>query len=187
MSRIIVDAIRNSSAGSDGITLSSDGKVAFPNTSTGKVLQVVQGTLTSKVSTTSSSMVDTGLSAAITPSATSSKVLIHVQLGSFSNNDKSKRAFANIVRGSTNIFVGDAADGDEVTIALNTRSDSSNYIQVPCSIHYLDSPSTTSATTYKVQMSRGADTGTVVLNAPHTNDANSGNTGSSIILMEIAA
>ena len=38
MSRIIVEAIRNSSASSDGITLSSDGKVAFPNTSTGKIL-----------------------------------------------------------------------------------------------------------------------------------------------------
>ena len=40
MSRIVVDSIRNSSASSDGITLSSDGKVAFPNGGAGKVLQV---------------------------------------------------------------------------------------------------------------------------------------------------
>ena len=45
MSRIIVDSIRNSSASSDGITLSSDGKVAFPNTRTGKSLQVQSVTI----------------------------------------------------------------------------------------------------------------------------------------------
>ena len=42
MSRIVVDAIRNSSASSDGITLSSDGKVAFPNGGAGKILQVLE-------------------------------------------------------------------------------------------------------------------------------------------------
>ena len=76
MSRIIVDSIRNSSAGSDGITLSSDGKVAFPN-NTGNILQVVSTTKTDTASTTSNdSFVDiSGMSVTITPSATSSKIL----------------------------------------------------------------------------------------------------------------
>ena len=77
MSRIIVDSIRNSSASSDGITLSSDGKVAFPNTSTGKVLQAVQVVKTSKQSVQSQTMVDiTGFELTITPSAASSKILL---------------------------------------------------------------------------------------------------------------
>ena len=78
MSRIIVDSIRNSSASSDGITLSSDGKVAFPNTSTGKILQVMQAVKTDTQSLSSSATpVDiTGLSITITPASSSSKFYI---------------------------------------------------------------------------------------------------------------
>ena len=77
MSRIIVDSIRNSSASSDGITLSSDGKVAFPNTSTGKILQVVSSHKVNAFATTNSSFVDiTGLSRTITPTVASSKIQI---------------------------------------------------------------------------------------------------------------
>ena len=126
MSRIIVDSIRNSSASSDGITLSSDGKVAFPNTSTGKILQVVEGTLTSGFTTSSQTMVDVGLSATITPSSSSNKILILLSLGSFVNRTSHKRAFANILRGSTVLFVGDAATGEEVTIARSWRTAQDN-------------------------------------------------------------
>ena len=80
MSRIIVDSIRNSSASSDGITLSSDGKVAFPNTSTGKILQVVQTVKTDTLTTTSvvssGGYEDlTGLAVTITPQSASNKIL----------------------------------------------------------------------------------------------------------------
>ena len=77
MSRIIVDAIRNSSASSDGITLSSDGKVTFPNTSTGKLLQVKTTTKTDHFTSTSASWVDiTGLSVDMTLSNSSNKILM---------------------------------------------------------------------------------------------------------------
>ena len=79
MSRIIVDAIRNSSAGSDGITLSSDGKVTFPNTSTGKVLQIVSTTKTDTASysnATQSYWNNTDFKVTITPSSASNKILI---------------------------------------------------------------------------------------------------------------
>ena len=90
MSRIIVDSIRNSSASSDGITLSSDGKVTFPNTSTGKLLQVVQTMKTDTFSsTTATTWTDiTGVTVNITPSSTSSKILVTYQ-GACSSSDDS--------------------------------------------------------------------------------------------------
>ena len=61
----------------------------------------------------------TGLAATITPTRSDSKILVQVSLGSLSNNERQKRAFMNIVRDSTNVLVGDAATGHEVTAALS--------------------------------------------------------------------
>ena len=85
MSRIIVDSIRNSSASSDGITLSSDGKVAFPNTSTGKIIQVVSTTTNAAASYSITNAYEnnssniyylTALDTVITTTAANSKILI---------------------------------------------------------------------------------------------------------------
>ena len=81
MSRIIVDSIRNSSASSDGITLSSDGKVAFPNTSTGKILQVQNAVKTAVASNNLAtntwwSVYNAGLQVSLTPSSASNKILL---------------------------------------------------------------------------------------------------------------
>ena len=92
----------------------------------------------------------------------------------------------NIVRGSTNVITGDAATGHEVTAAVCSRSADDNHIQIPVSFMVLDSPATTSATTYKVQLSRGADSGTVYLNGTAGGDSYSGNTASTIIVMEVS-
>jgi hypothetical protein len=105
MSRIIVDSIRNSSASSDGITLSSDGKVAFPNTSTGKVLQVVEGSTTTTVSTTSAGYIDTGLSQAITPLQTGSQILVIVsQHVGFERYSTSNGASLKLLQDSTVLY-----------------------------------------------------------------------------------
>ena len=158
----------------------------LPAGSAGGIIQVRQGTLTSKFNTASSTMVDSGLSVTITPTRSDSKILVQVSLGSLSNNERQKRAFMNIVRDSTNVLVGDAATGHEVTAALSTRSSDDNYIQVPVSFMVLDSPATNSATTYKVQLSRGSDSGTVYLNGTAGGDSYSGNTASTIIVMEVS-
>ena len=158
----------------------------LPSGSSGGIIQVRQGTLTSKFNTASSTMVDSGLSVTITPTRSDSKILVQVSLGSLANSSALKRAFMNIVRGSTNVIVGDAATGDEVTAALNTRSADDNHTQIPVSFMVLDSPATTSATTYKVQLSRGADSGTVYLNGSAGADAYGGNTASTIIVMEVS-
>ena len=153
----------------------------------GNIIQVVQSTLTSGFTTTSTSMVDMGLSAAITPSSASNKILIMLSLGSFMCVTQYKRAFANILRDSTVLFVGDAATGEEVTIARTFRGTQDSYCMDPVSRTFLDSPNTTSATTYKVQVSVASDGGTMYVNRPETLDANGGNTASSLLLMEVAA
>ena len=153
----------------------------------GKILQVVQATLTSGFTTTSTSMVDLGLSATITPSSASNKILIMVSLGNLMCVTQYRRAFANILRGSTVLFVGDAATGEEVTIARTYRGTQDSYCMDPVSRTFLDSPNTTSATTYKVQVSVAPDGGTMYVNRAGTLDANGGNTASSLLLMEVAA
>ena len=132
-------------------------------------------------------MVDCGLSVTITPKFNTSKILVQVSLGSLSNNERYKRAFMNIVRGSTNVITGDAATGHEVTAALNSRSADDNHIQIPVSFMVLDSPATTNAITYKVQLSRGSDSGTVYLNGSAGADSYAGNAASTIIVMEVSA
>jgi len=114
-----------------------------------RILQVVQGTTTTPTSTTSGSNVDTSLSATITPQSTSSKIFAMVTQTVFLTSAPTDTAF-QLVRTSTaiatNKFVGYGnTSANVVTWALN----------------YLDSPSTTSATTYKTQMRRDAGSGTI--------------------------
>ena len=150
-----------------GNVLTSDGST-WASVAGGKVLQVVTGTTTTQVDTSSTTLVDTGLSAAITPSATSSKVLCLVSQ-SVSHNGRSVGRLV-LLRTTTNIY-----DTIEVGDADNQRT-----------LHFaafLDSPSTTSATTYKTQMARFAQSGTINI---QRND--SGSAGkSTIILAEIGA
>ena len=171
MSRIIVDAIRNSSASSDGITLSSDGKVAFPNTGVGKILQIVSTTKTDSFTTTSTSYTDiTGLSASITPSSTSSKVYAIVQVNSAAST---RYASFRLVRGSTNIAVGTDITGSQeaatFTAGSNTSNSYDNLVVRNQSMGILDTPSTTSATTYKLQGRINYGTGDLYVNRqPYT-------------------
>ena len=110
----------------------------------GKVLQVVTDTLTSEYTTGSTSFNDTGLTLNITPAATSSKILIIAHLGGIYSNTSANKFIFTCLRGSTNLgdstwgfgFMAGFTDGR----ALNGDG-----------FTFLDSPSTTSATTYKVQ------------------------------------
>ena len=189
MSRIVVDAIRNSSASSDGITLSSDGKVAFPN-NTGNILQVVQAVKTDVFTSNSTTYTDiTGLNLAITPSSTSSKILVNVSFNHQSNAQDRWRAF-QITRGSTAIYIGNA-DGSRTRASVHSglASGSGDAVtQQNSFIQFLDSPSTTSAVTYYLQgkVQSGAY---FVINRSRVDDNADyiGRTASSITLMEVAA
>jgi hypothetical protein len=115
----------------------------------GKVLQVKQTNKTSTFSTTSTSFVDvTGLNVSITPSSTSNKILVIVDLQVGSRNDS--QCMFNLLRDSTSINKGDASSNR--IQCFNETQSGENYGQSSSSTHFLDSPSTTSATNYKVQM-----------------------------------
>ena len=163
MSRIIVDSIRNSSASSDGITLSSDGKVAFPNTSTGKILQVKTNTTRDATGSVhcnpSNTYVDiTHQNVTITPSATTSKIKISFhQFGETASSPHQyllavKRAISG---GATTVIEAPAAGnrGRGMTMLTdNYNADYDSTAEIAQMSNYLDSPNTTSAVTYTVQI-----------------------------------
>ena len=143
----------------------------------GKVLQVVQTVKTDTFSTTntySGGFADiTGLSVAITPSATSSKVLVLVQIY---NSVDSNTQFFNLIRGSTNLLQP-GSGSLKATIANDGNMGN-------VSITFLDSPSSTSETTYKVATAREAS-GTVYVNRRQDSDNHTGS--STITAIEIGA
>ncbi len=151
----------SSSANNRVFTLpdSADATLLTSTSATGKILQVVQAVKTDTFSTTSGSLVDiTGLSLSITPSATSSKILVNV---SFNHSITSVDRWMQfqLVRGSTAIYLVDAASSRtraSVFTSLFDASGRSTHI-MNSHIHFLDSPNTTSATTYKLQCARQND------------------------------
>jgi hypothetical protein len=141
--------------GTSGQVLTSQGSSAAPQWATpagGKILQVVQTVKTDTTSTNNTSYEDiTGMSVSITPSSTSSKVLVMVSL----IVGVDYQFFAQLMRNSTAILLGDSA-GSRIrsTFGLYGGGPSIGPFYngaTPFPITYLDSPSTTSATTYKVQ------------------------------------
>jgi hypothetical protein len=145
---------------------------------TGSVLQVVQGTYSTTTGNSTTSYADTGLSASITPTSSSSKILVVVDQQHYiaRNTNVLNIAQVRLLRGSTVIYTHNRKGG----IAAGTASNGYIELYTPVNISYLDSPATTSAVTYKTQ------------NAAYTT-SNSGTIGtqsnnqiSTITLMEIA-
>jgi hypothetical protein len=139
----------------------------------GKVLQVVSTTKSDVFTTTSGTYVDvTGLAATITPTSSSSKILVIANL-SYSASTGRDAAF-QILRGATVIPTG-------VTGSVLNGAYSFSMFSVAQS--FLDSPATTSATTYKIQVYVSADT--IFVNRRALDTSFTGQ--STITLMEIAA
>ena len=143
----------------------------------GKVLQVVEGTLTGNVLTTSASFVDTGLTVSITPSSATSKVYVMAVLSGAQKNTTNAGSGlkAQLVRDSTAIlYVGDRNGWNNTNSFQNVGS---------VVLNKLDSPATTSATTYKVQFANF-----VSGQGAEINSYSSGDTCvSTIVVMEIGA
>jgi hypothetical protein len=139
------------------------------------VLQIVTGTTTTDTgSITSTSFTDTGLTASITPSATSSKILVMVQQNQSVYRDSNLEVFGyiNIMRDSTEIGEW-YAQGRSAPLLIG-----------PVHISYLDSPSSTSALTYKTQIKVSTTDNGGVVRANQFSA--SGESPSSIHLIEIA-
>ena len=119
----------------------------------GKILQVVQNIYkTDQSFSTTGSFFDTGLTATITPTSSSSKILIFAQL-TFQPSNAAIIAF-KILRGSTSLDVGVSGGGTQGLIAGTQNGSRGAYP----SMQILDTPSTTSSTTYKVQASSSTNT-----------------------------
>jgi len=164
-SELIVQTIKGPTTGPNA------NKIIVPSgqtlTAPGHVMQVVQGTTSTTVSLTSS-YADSGLSATITPSSTSNKILVFVnQHWYFNQNGLSVR----LLRDSTVVWnpgVNYTYHDGPSNIIGNNRG--------MATIHYLDSPSTTSAITYKTQAIQHS--ATAIINADSV--------PAQITLMEIA-
>ena len=153
----------------------------------GGILQVVSTTKTDAFSTSSTSYVDvTGLTVSVTPASATSKVLVsgHIQLNQISGGTI---GIFQIVRDSNAIGIGDTAStriratGSYRPGDLNSSSGSTQL-----AFQFLDSPSTTSATAYKIQLR--TNTGTIAVNTTDNNSDNAEDARavSTITVMEVA-
>jgi hypothetical protein len=133
------------------ITIDSTNGITFPNASlqnsAGKILQVVQGTLSTVASSSSSTLADTGLTASITPLFATSKILVIASMSACGKETNNTYMRLALLRGASIIQYFE-------NIGAYDNSTGFNYIGTIAAT-YLDSPATTSATTYKVQFSSG--------------------------------
>jgi hypothetical protein len=140
-----------------------------------RVLQVVQGSHATGVANNTNVLADTGLTATITPQATSSKILVLVNQQGTRKNSGNAGSFVvlELQRGGTKIF---GVNGHMWT-------NSSLTMQGHWDCVYLDSPNTTSATTYKTQFCNGVNAAGVDVQA----SIGAGFQNSTITLIEISA
>jgi hypothetical protein len=137
----------------------------------GKVLQVVNATTNTTVTSTNSTYADTTLTATITPSSATSKILVIVHQVGFQKATQDTYGLLRLMRGATQILQFEAQFGNTGTTTVNEVGGSG--------CNFLDSPATTSATTYKTQVANGASAGNIRVQ--------NGVCSSSITLMEIGA
>ena len=144
----------------------------LPSGASGGIIQVVQVTKTDQFATSSTSYTDvTGLSASITPTRSDSKILVRVCVMIGTGNTANDN-FIRLLRGSTNILTTDFCVRNDEGTSNNTEY----------TIEVLDSPSTTSQTTYKLQGK--AETNEIFVNRRGSPTVTMGQ--STITLMEVS-
>jgi hypothetical protein len=148
--------------------------VGYSSLPAGSVLQVVQSTYATQVSSTSSSFSDTGLTASITPKYATSKILVVIDHVANAKSNGNTYIQMKLLRGATTLNYLESIGG----FTNNTNYNCFGGI----GMNYLDSPATTSSTTYKTQFCSG-DNSTPV----YVQQNNGFPTTSTITLMEIAA
>lgn len=165
-------------SGSIGAGAIANGAITRPKMGyAGAVLQVVQAKLSSSFSTTSTSATDIGLSASITPTSSSSRILCFVTLNGVRNSGTTYNTYLYLDRNGTKL---DSVGLDSSFFTYYAATQLNGRVGTVSNM-ILDTPSTTSALTYKVQMA--------VENSASTSFINNQNTMlsvSTLVLMEIA-
>jgi hypothetical protein len=179
--------------GSNGITYPiTAGGTSPTQAASSKILQVVSTTLPTTFSMSGASFVTiTGLTASITPIATTSKILVKVSLGRVAPNTATGQTVAvRLLRDSTAIGVGTPSGSQIGTSFVVSSSTNANYSAGGITFQYLDSPSSISAITYGVQI-LGESSVTVYINRSYTGGTTSATydslSASTITVTEIAA
>jgi hypothetical protein len=132
------------------ITIDGTNGITFNNStvqaSAGQVLQVVQSSASTQVGPITTTYTDSGLTASITPKFATSKILVMVNQSLYiANGGDDSGGKYRILRGATEVF----ATGETSLYIYSTTTN--NQLSAIYSINYLDSPATTSSTTYKTQ------------------------------------
>ena len=168
---ITYDASGNPAAvatGTSGHFLKSQGAGSVPvfaaAAAGGKLLQAVTGTSSSASQGSETSFTDTGLNVTITPSATSSKILVMAHTTGLVSSNGSFVYFTieRQISGGSNTNIGDSSIG-----LTHLRGDPTQITSVMC--HALDSPSTTSAVTYEFQRRVSANSGAAMYQGVKSN------------------
>ena len=151
-----------------GTLATGNGGTGATSFSPGKVLQVIRASTTTTTSTSSTSMVDiTNLTVNITPSATSSKIYVIMNVNGITSEA------SNVSGCSLRIYQASDVSGE----AINMGYGSTNQLNQSATLTALDSPSSTSELTYKGQCKNRVAANVIVNNSSDT---------SSITVMEIA-
>ena len=185
------DNLQISNAGSNGQFLSKQsgntGGLTWADAGGGGKILQVQGPVvsTTEYEITSSTYSDTDITDTITPAASSSKILVIFNLKTYADTNNYVWLGIKVIRtiggSDTTVFHDDSYNSHSVSAHVN--------ISYRRTIHVVDSPSTTSECTYKLQVARPQGTGS--LYGPYLNGYDTstyvGEEGSSILLMEIGA
>lgn len=209
MSKIIVDTLESSGttvtvndaidAGTNAVTAGSitgltatsltSGTLSNERLAAGTIIQVKYAKKTDTFSTTSTSYVDlTDLSVSITPSSTDSKILVSWSVATGQQNNAS-HCYLIVARDTTeNIFVADSAGSRTGASNVGNMVAAESEMQI-LSNSFLDSPSTTSATTYKLRLKSSNGNAIYVNRSWRDNDAAAfdGRACSSLVVMEVKA
>lgn len=182
-----------SGVGSSAQVLTSNGAAALPTWQTlslpvGSIVQVVTTTLTSTFTTSSTTFVDlTGLSAAITPTKNTHTIYVIVTISC--GGPSSNSIDFQLVRTSTAIGLG-AAAGSRTPVSFSGGVTGGTSEMRTAAFNFLDSPTTTSATTYKLQIRSGIGSSAAVYVNQTQTDTNSAaypRGASTITLLEVVA